>query len=286
MGIKNIIGELLVNGSPVVTEETLEDLDISGSSSVHVGREEPDENYDVWIDPSGEGTSNIVSVVQTTGQSETAVMSQKAVTDLVNSATLGTEDVGSTTSPIYLSAGIPTEISTVDIAHGGTGGSDAATARSNLSVYSVDQITSLLASKSDTHGHPYLSSSTTYAASSSVGGNASLADKLAVIGRVSSSTTIQIAAANAAVRTEEVWFGGSDAVAGGMPMTYCIVVIKKGDNHRTILDCYHLNTGDRYINGCMDTRDTTTYPWTGWKKQPNASDFAALEARVAALEAK
>ncbi len=135
--------------------------------------------------------------------------------------------------------------------------------------------------KADEHTHPYLSSGTKYALSDSVGGNALISNKMSVIGRVSSSNTIFQAAAAAAVRTEEIWFGGSDGVAGGMPAAYCITVIKKGDNHRTLLDCYHLNTGNHYINGCMDTRDTTTYPWTGWTKQPTASDLSTLNATVA-----
>ena len=54
MGVKNIIGELQVNGSPVVTEETLLELDIKGGSSVYIGSEEPDENYNIWINPDGE----------------------------------------------------------------------------------------------------------------------------------------------------------------------------------------------------------------------------------------
>ena len=134
--------------------------------------------------------------------------------------------------------------------------------------------------KADAHDHPYLSSSTKYALSDSVGGNALISNKMSVVGRVSSSNTILQAAAAAAVRTEEIWFGGSDGVAGGMPAAYCITVIKKGDNHRTLLDCYHLNTGNHYINGCMDTRDTTTYPWTGWVKQPNKTDIDTINAAL------
>jgi hypothetical protein len=70
------------------------------------------------------------------------------------------------------------------------------------------------------------------------------------------------------IRTVQLFFNGSDGVSAGGPVNYIIVNAKKGDNHRTILDCYDLQTGDHYINGCMraetDSTATDANIWTGW----------------------
>lgn len=112
-----------------------------------------------------------------------------------------------------------------------------------------------------------LSSSTKYAGSESVGGPATYAKQMS-IPRIASNLMTSIAA-NLPVDTEAIYFGGSDAASLGCPTSYCIVNIKKGNNHRTILDCYNLTTGNHYINGNLDARVSTG--WTGWKLQPNES---------------
>jgi hypothetical protein len=73
-----------------------------------------------------------------------------------------------------------------------------------------------------------------------------------------------------ATRTEEFWFLGGDGIASGAPVNYVMINAKKGDNHRTLLDCYDLNTGDHYINGCMRAETGSSVAgandWTGWIK--------------------
>jgi hypothetical protein len=59
-----------------------------------------------------------------------------------------------------------------------------------------------------------------------------------------------------------------------MPETYCICNIKKGNNHRTLIDCYSLVNGKHWINGNQDTR---TDSWTGWKLQPGDADKTKLD---------
>lgn len=96
-------------------------------------------------------------------------------------------------------------------------------------------------------------------------GNAAIANTVKITRAVKNILTL---AAETALDSEVIYFAGSDGVAQGFPTSYCIANIKKGNNHRTLIDCYHLETGNHYINGCKDTRDPTTYPWTGWVLQP------------------
>ena len=114
-----------------------------------------------------------------------------------------------------------------------------------------------------------LPKTTLYAASDAVGGK-SLSSK---ISRITSS--IKVVAFDVPLNTEKIYFCGSDGINLDCPQNYCIITIQKGDNHRTILDCYHLSTGDHYINGNMcATNDSgfVTGSWTGWVKQPNNQD--------------
>lgn len=87
---------------------------------------------------------------------------------------------------------------------------------------------------------------------------------------------ILTAAASMPIRTEQIFFNGSDGVDAGGPADYIIVNAKKGDNHRTILDCYDLQTGNHYINGCMRAEANSTIEganvWTGWKLQPSPNN--------------
>lgn len=87
---------------------------------------------------------------------------------------------------------------------------------------------------------------------------------------------ILTAAASMPIRTEQIFFNGSDGVSAGGPVNYILVNAKKGDNHRTILDCYDLQTGDHYINGCMRAEANSTADganvWTGWKLQPSPNN--------------
>jgi hypothetical protein len=56
-----------------------------------------------------------------------------------------------------------------------------------------------------------------------------------------------------------------------MPETYCICNIKKGDNHRTLIDCYSLVNGKHWINGNQKASTTNPNTWTGWTLQENVS---------------
>lgn len=69
------------------------------------------------------------------------------------------------------------------------------------------------------------------------------------------------------VDTEVIWFGGSDGTSVGMPSAYCVCNIKKGNNHRTLIDCYCLTDGRHYINGNTYAYTTDTGTWTGWIEQ-------------------
>lgn len=53
---------------------------------------------------------------------------------------LGTSTIGSSSQPIYLSAGTPTKISAIGTAYGGTGATSVSGARSNLEVYSKTEV--------------------------------------------------------------------------------------------------------------------------------------------------
>lgn len=93
---------------------------------------------------------------------------------------------------------------------------------------------------------------------------------------ISRPANILTAAGNMPLCTEQIFFNGSDGVSAGGPVDYILVNAKKGDNHRTILDCYDLQTGDHYINGCMraetDSTATDANVWTGWRLQPSPSN--------------
>ena len=63
-------------------------------------------------------------------------------TNATTSSKLGSADVGSSTQPIYLKAGVATKVPSVGVAYGGTGATDAAGARTNLGVYSTSEVDS------------------------------------------------------------------------------------------------------------------------------------------------
>lgn len=141
--------------------------------------------------------------------------------------------------------------------------------------YTISQIDSIesdlntaINGKADAeHTHPYLSNDTTYALSDSVGGGA----LKMTVARVTKNITSH--AADVPVKTEMVYFCGSDGESLGCPKTYCIINIKKGENHRTLMDCYHIQTGDHYINGCLNTNAVESNPWTGWVLQSNQAQI-------------
>lgn len=68
--------------------------------------------------------------------------------------------------------------------------------------------------------------------------------------------------------TECVYFCGSDGVSYNCPETYCILKIQRGQNGRTIIDCYALNTQNHYTNGNMmaHPNEAERDKWTGWTK--------------------
>lgn len=75
------------------------------------------------------------------------------------------------------------------------------------------------------------------------------------------------------VDTQAVWFNGGDstsATSGMMlPKTYCISEIKKGNNHRTLIDTYCLTTGEHWVNYnlCATTDTSKLEAWSGWIQQ-------------------
>lgn len=119
-----------------------------------------------------------------------------------------------------------------------------------------------------------LTSSTKYAGSSSVGGAANSSN---IVNITRPSKSILEVAGDMAVFTEAIYFFGSDGAQYGAPVNYVIINAKKGANHRTILDCYALQTGDHYINGCMNAQTGSTQSganeWTGWVLQPNQTSL-------------
>lgn len=91
------------------------------------------------------------------------------------------------------------------------------------------------------------------------------------------TTSVLQTACDIGVNTEHAFFAGSDGVTFDCPARYCIVKIQKGDNHRTLLDCYHLETGDHYINGSTNAQGSKdTVAWTGWVKQPTRAEVDAV----------
>lgn len=86
-------------------------------------------------------------------------------------------------------------------------------------------------------------------------------------------------AANQASNTEAVYFAGSNGVSLGFPTAYCIANIKRGTGQRTLIDCYHLETGDHYINSNLLATDNPN-GWTGWIKQPSATDLNSLKSSI------
>jgi phage-related tail fiber protein len=115
-----------------------------------------------------------------------------------------------------------------------------------------------------------LNSNTKYAGSSSVGGAANSAN---IVNITRPTKSILEVAGDMAIFTEAIYFFGSDGKTYGAPVNYVIINAKKGANHRTILDCYALETGNHYINGCMNAQTGSTVSganvWTGWVLQPN-----------------
>ena len=61
----------------------------------------------------------------------------------IEAVKIGTENIGSTTRPVYIKSGTPTAISTVAVGYGGTGATTAAGARTNLDVYSKSEANNL-----------------------------------------------------------------------------------------------------------------------------------------------
>lgn len=109
-----------------------------------------------------------------------------------------------------------------------------------------------------------------FALSDTIGGSAKMA-KAVNITRPTKS--ILEAAGDMDLFTEKVFFFGSDGFTYGAPSNYVIINAKKGANHRTILDCYSLQTGDHYINGCMYAETENMGGWTGWILQPNPTSL-------------
>ena len=69
-----------------------------------------------------------------------------------------------------------------------------------------------------------------------------------------------------------MYFNGSDAISTvDLPATYCISAIKKGDNHRTLIDTYCLNDGKHYINYNKSAHPNAAnrQSWSGWQLQAN-----------------
>lgn len=130
-----------------------------------------------------------------------------------------------------------------------------------------------------THNHnsEYLPINTNYALSSTPGGSS-----LSSAVRRANQSIFTIAA-SLDVDTETVWFGGSNGVSDAeMPENYCICNIKRGNNHRTLIDCYSLVNGKHWINGCISTLNGD--PWTGWKLQPGADHLNDTVAHITANE--
>ena len=67
----------------------------------------------------------------------------------IEAVKIGTENIGSTTRPVYIKSGTPTAISKVAVGYGGTGATTAAGARANLDVYSKAETDATYATKSD-----------------------------------------------------------------------------------------------------------------------------------------
>lgn len=115
-----------------------------------------------------------------------------------------------------------------------------------------------------------------YAGSTTVGGAANSANKV----NITRPAGFVDAAAAVANGTEQIFFYGSDGITNGAPVNYVIINVKKGDNGRTIADCYSLQTGAHYINGCMNSGNNASGSdynvWTGWKLQPKFDDNGHL----------
>ena len=108
-------------------------------------------------------------------------------------------------------------------------------------------------------------------------GNADTATIASKVNITRPSKSILEVAGDMALFSEEIYFFGSDGLLYGAPVNYVIINAKKGANHRTILDCYDLQTGDHYINGCMNAQTDSTVSganvWTGWVLQPNPASL-------------
>ena len=80
--------------------------------------------------------------------------------------------------------------------------------------------------------------------------------------------SIKTIAINLPIDTEATYFGGSNATTLDCPVNFFIANIKKSNTHIALIDGYDLQTGDHYINRCLNT-NTSNPQWTGWQLQPN-----------------
>ena len=172
----------------------------------------------------------------------------------ISAAKLDTTTAGSTNQPVYFKDGKP-EVITYTI---------------SKSVPSDAKFTDTTYTEATTTSAGLMSSADKVKLDSispgSSGGTADYANRVKITRK---STNIFDEANNIPILTEEIWFLGGNGTQFGAPANYVIINAKKGDTYRTILDCYALQTGYHYINGCMDARPGSTSPWTGWILQPN-----------------
>lgn len=171
----------------------------------------------------------------------------------ISAAKLDTTTAGSTNQPVYFKDGKP----------------EAITYTINKSVPSDAKFTDTTYTEA-TETSPGLMSSADKVKLDSIspgssGGTADYANYVKITRPIDLFKTIE----NLSSETEAVYFYGSDGLGQGAPANYVIINAKKGSGGRTILDCYALQTGYHYINGCMNASPGSTSPWTGWILQPN-----------------
>ena len=172
----------------------------------------------------------------------------------ISAAKLDTTTAGSTNKPVYFKDGKPKAITyTID-----------------KSVPSDAKFTDTTYTEATTTSPGLMSAADkTKLDSISPGSSGETADYANRVKITRKSINVLDAADNMPLLTEEIWFLGSDGIQLGAPASHVIINAKKGDAHRTILDCYALKTGYHYINGCMNATPNSTEPWTGWILQPN-----------------
>lgn len=214
---------------------------------------------------------NVQSDWSVTDTSSDAYIKNKPTIPTVNNATLTIQKNGTTVNTFTANSAtdvtanitVPTKVSELTNDSGFTKVTvDSALSSTSTNPVQNKVIKAALDGKANTHGHPYLPDTTTYAGSDSAAGPA---NQVAVKRATKSILTI---ACEQALDTEAIWFGGSDGVTiAAMPETYCICNIKKGNNHRTLIDCYSLVNGKHWINGNQKASTTGAESWTGWKLQ-------------------